>query len=372
LTFFDSLTHNASILVAPISPLLSKIINDGSYLRAIFGTLSIAPALAASAIAIAAVGINQGEVLPPQWQLFLALAIIGIFDAFAGFVGVMLFVLGTAFTAGIDTQSEPQLMLGVIVVAFGPALIASGFRTLRKHAAKDEFAWWERVVDLAVITFFAGWTVSSMVSALPALAGLTLAVANHVNDFAVGLGVAIAVRILIEEASARWWPARLNAINPSDIPDSSSLQKIFAIAVRFGLFLFMSNAIMGFSWQIVVGSALFVIPVVLGWFSDRFPNSPLIWKIMPTGVPGLAFTLLVAMLTTATVGAVMGTSRELAAWTFAILPLPLLALNILQMFGRHGENEDDEKPIKNPKYKWLYRIGGVVMLAVTMKLAGIF
>jgi hypothetical protein len=371
MTWLDGLTHDATIAVAPFSPLASKIINDGSYLRALFGSLAALPSFAAAVLGVISVVANDGQFLPPPWQIFLAMAIIGIFDAFAGFVGIAVFIIGMLLTAGISGQNQIQLMLGIIVVGFGPALISSGFRTLRKNAARDEFAWWERLVDLAVITFFAGWTATSMVSSLPALAGLTLSVANHVSDFAVGLGVAIAIRIVVEEIVARLWPARLDRINPTEIPEPGSVQKLIAISIRFGLFLFMSNAIMGFSWHIVVGSLLFVIPVALGWFSDRFPNSPLIWKLMPTGVPGLAFTLLVAMLTSAVVGSVVGASRDLAAWSFAILPIPLLLIQVLQSFGRHGVNEDDDRPIKNPKYKWIYRVGGVVMLAVTLKLAGV-
>jgi hypothetical protein len=38
-------------------------------------------------------------VLTPQWQWFIVLAVIGIFDAFAGLVGTLIFVAGTVATA---------------------------------------------------------------------------------------------------------------------------------------------------------------------------------------------------------------------------------------------------------------------------------
>jgi hypothetical protein len=40
------------------------------------------------------------------------------------------------------------------------------------------------------------------------------------------------------------------------------------------------------------------------------------------------------------------------------------------MFGREG-NEGEERPIMNPKLRWVYRIGGIGMLALTMQLAGV-
>jgi hypothetical protein len=46
-------------------------------------------------------------------------------------------------------------------------------------------------------------------------------------------------------------------------------------------------------------------------------------------------------------------------------------LSILGLYGRHGENPDDPRPIKQDKYKWIYRLGGIVMLLLTLRLAGI-
>jgi hypothetical protein len=120
----------------------------------------------------------------------------------------------------------------------------------------------------------------------------------------------------------------------------------------------------------VFGSALFVLPTVIGWFVDRFPNYPWLWRILPTGVPGLAFTLVVASATTSLVGSWFGASPDLVLWSFALLPIPLLGLSILQMLGRHGE-PDEVRWIQRPRFVWLYRIGGVVMLFVTMNLAGV-
>jgi hypothetical protein len=114
---------------------------------------------------------------------------------------------------------------------------------------------------------------------------------------------------------------------------------------------------------------LFLAPAILSWFADRFPNSPFLWRVLPSGVPGLALSLGIAALTTSLVGAALGANPSLAAWSFVILALPLLALSILGLFGRHGATEDEEKPAK--RFTWLYRIGGVVMLVVTLKLAGV-
>ena len=80
--------------------------------------------------------------------------------------------------------------------------------------------------------------------------------------------------------------------------------------------------------------------------------------------------MLVASATTSAVGMWFGTSPDLALWSFAILPIPMLALALLGMFGRDGV-EDEVRFIRRPGLKWIYRIGGIVMLVVTMNLAGV-
>ncbi len=67
---------------------------------------------------------------------------------------------------------------------------------------------------------------------------------------------------------------------------------------------------------------------------------------------------------------IFGTSPDLALWSFALLPIPMLVLALLGMFGREGV-EDEVRFIQRPQFKWVYRIGGIVMLVVTMNLAGV-
>jgi hypothetical protein len=319
---------------------------------------------------VISVGALDGTITTPPWQLLLLIAVLGMFDAFAGFAAALVFVAGAILSAGqIPDIAESRLLMGVVVVAIGPALLSTAFRAIRKAAAISTNAWWERLTDLAVIPFMAGWSASAMISTLPALAGTTLSVANHVNDFALAIAAAAAVRVLVEEFSARFYPARLNSINPDEIADPPLLQKVIALAIRYAIWVFISTALMGPSWQIWVGSALFLLPTVISWFADNFPNSPALWRWLPQGIPGLALSLLVATLTTSIVGAWLGATPELAQWAFVILPLPLLALSMLGLFGRHGGDRYDDRPVKQSV--WLYRIGGVIMLLVTFKLAGI-
>jgi hypothetical protein len=282
----------------------------------------------------------------------------------------MVFIIGSMLTAGhLPDSGEIRTMMGMMLVGVGPAMLSTGFRTIRKHAALNFNMWWERIADFAIAPFMAGWSVSAMIGGLPALAGLTLDAANHVQDFSLFVAGALVIRVALEEFAANAFPARLNRINPDEIPDPGMIQKSIVLLIKYGVWVFIGGALIGPSWQVWVGSALFVFPTVVGWFSDRFPNSPRLWKLLPTGIPGLAFTLLVASATTATVGAVLGQDPALGQWAFLILPIPMLIIGALGWFGRHGEDPAEERPIK--RYRWIYRIGGIVVLIFTLKLAGV-
>jgi MFS family permease len=382
ITFFDRRSHNAAERIAKFSPFFAKLINDGAYARAIVGTLSFITPIAAAIIAFFAVNVNAAEMaageytqmITPAWQLFLAIAVLGAFDASAGFIGASVFIIGSMINTGrLPDTDEVRTMMGIMLVAVGPGMLATGFRTIRKQAAHNFNMWWERFADFAIAPFMAGWSVSAMVAGLPALAGLTLDAANHVADFAIFIALATVLRVGFEEFAARAFPYRLNRINPDEIPDPSNLQKSIVLVIKYAIWVFIGGALIGPSWQVWIGSALFVFPTVISWYSDRFPNFPTLWRLLPTGIPGLAITLFISSATTATVGAILGATPELAAWSFLILPMPLLILSLLGMFGRHGRvnrhGEEEDRPVKN--FKWVYRIGGLLMLVITLKLAGV-
>jgi len=371
-TLLDAISAKMTIAIAPLSPVLSRVINDGAYLRAMFGTASAL--LPIAGLVTGLIGITQIEhdLLVPAWQTLLLIAVLGVFDATAGFLATVSFVIGSLIIHGFDSAADLRLQIGILLVGFGPALLATAFRKIRKQAELHFGYWWERVIDLAVVTFLAGWTMSSMISTLPSLAGMTMPAANHVTDFSLAVAGAMFIRIIAEEVASRVFTNRLNAINPTEVPATSQLQKSIALLIRLGLFIFVSAALMGNTWQTWVGSFLFILPTFLGWYSDRLPNFPRLWKLLPSGLPGLALSLLIASTTTALVGAWLGATPDLAQWSFVLLPIPLLVLSIIGLFGRHGATPDEPKPIKTDRWKLVYRIGGFVMLIITLRLAGIF
>ena len=370
LRLLDQPSHNATEKLAPISPLVSKLISDGAYLRAIFGT--IAAILPALGIALGLIGVQQtgGLLVPPPAWIVAAIACIGIFDALAGFLGMFVFSIGMSLTVGLTSAADVRMMLGLFIIGFGPALLAGAFRALRKPPADNFAEWWERFTDLAIAPFLGAWATKGMVEALPALAGVKLPIAESANTIAWIVAFSLVTRVLLEEFTSRFFPSRLNFIHPTDVASPSNLQKSIALAMRAFIFWFVAGAFIGTSWHLYVGTALFIAPSYLGLLQDKFPNYPKLYQILPAGLPGLAFTLLVASYSLAGLTAILGETPDLAKMAFVLLPIPSVILSILGMLGREPA-DGDVRWYQRDQLTWLYRIGGIAIFIYTLQLTGI-
>lgn len=370
LTFLDRASHRAAVAVAPISPMLGKMIVDGAYLRSIIGSVSLLLPLATTALALVASASNDGGFAPPPWEIFLIMAIIGNFDALAGFVGGIVFI-GATLVGAEDTATigDLRMLFVVLFVVMAPGLLMTAFRPLRKDVEKGFAGLWDRATDLAIAPLLAGVAASTAVVLVPALSGVSHPVSDHAAEFGLFIALSAAARVLLEELATRGFPQRLDTINPSRMPEAPGLQQAAAIAFSYAVWVFLTGALVGNVWQIYVGSLLFLFPTILGKFQDRFPNVVWLWHILPQGLPGLVFALTVAIATTSLVMEVLGLNPVFAAWNMVLLPLPLLALAVAGMFGRHGRTPDQTR--FSQRHPVVFRLGGVVVFLVALRLMGV-
>lgn len=367
LTFLDKWSHDSAIKASKFSPMFAKLMIDGAYLRAMTGSMALILPIATVVLAVVSASDNQGQLLPPPWVLFLAIALIGVFDAFAGFAGAIVFIAMSLISAQEPIQSSDlRMYFGVLFISIGPALLMTAFRALRKDTAPGFIGVWDRATDFVIAPVMAGVSVTTAVTVLPALAGLTLPVANHVAAFGIFVALAAMVRVLLEELATKGFPQRLDTINPSRLEQPSAGQQFVSLLASYGMWVFLTGALSGEVWQVYVGSFFFLLPTILAKFSDNFPNSVVLWRLMPQGMPGLVFTLLVSAASAMIVMAFIGANPAFAAWNMILLPLPLLAISLLGLLGRHGATEDEVRfSQRNPL---LFRLGGVLILVVALRM----
>jgi hypothetical protein len=357
----DALGATLPARLAPRSPLLARVTADGTYLRAVLGSAWLLAPLAGIALGVVALLDVDGEAIPPAATLTIAIAMLGVLDAFAGLLAVLILVGGVLVAGGFDSNAHLRLMLGLAALWFVVPVLAGAVRPLRREATRNLIEGWDRATDFVIASLIGAWAVQKIVLALPGLAGEELALTPYANTAAYCVLAALVVRLGLETLAAHLYPWRLNKAEPGDLPEPGALQRLGATALRTAIFVFFAYVVVGTSWQLFVGAALFVIPQVLAVYEEHVPNSPGLFRTLPKGLVELVLMLFVGSVAGALLISAMDENAEtFAANSFAILSLPGFVLSLLQLFGREGDE---------PRIGWGKRIAGVGLVVFGVFLA---
>ena len=348
------------------TPLLTRLFNDGAYLRASIGSLAfLLPAF--SLVLGIQTGLTAGWRLTPDAQLVLILAVIGVFDAFAGALGF----LALALTLGIRFSFMPltaiEYFIGLAALGLIPTLAVGAFRPFRRTKSISLASWWERITDFAVIPFFTIWSTASLIGGLAILARHETSISNNAQKIALAMGGAFLVRLLIEEFVSHLFPQRLGQDHPVELDDPSLGHQIFLIVLRTITFLVVAISFLGNCWQVWVATLIMLIPQIVGLVKDNFPNFPNLWQVMPGGVPGIAFNIGIGTATAYFLIKYLGETEQMAKLVFVLAPIPGTAIGLVKTFGRHAI-EGDVRWYRRPQIRIFYRIIGPVIFLVVLKL----
>jgi len=310
----------------------------------------------------------SGSALPPSLTLMATLMVIGALDAFAGSAGVAVITAGALLSGGVNDASDLRTLLGMAAAVVGPGLVAKAFRPLRRPPSRTTTDWWERLADLAVAPLMAGLVAQGIVWGLNGMAGVYLPITDHTNTLALWVMAAVAVHVVAEEAAARWFPARILAVTPEDYPEPSTMRRVLSVATSGGVYVFVVIAFLGNVWQLWVAAALYAGPTLMGLIADRFPNSPMLWRALPQGVP-----FMVALLWGGATLAVwtqrwLGDTADYARTSFVLLAAFPAVLAMLAVLGREpadGEVRWNERPA----LRHVYRVGGLITVWVGIQIS---
>jgi hypothetical protein len=347
--------------LAPRSPLLARVVVDGTSTRTIFGSASQILPLAGLVLGILALRDTGGDPVPPVAGLTIAIAAISVLDAGAGIVAVLTFLIGVLAHGELNTNADLRLMLGLGALWCVVPVLTGAARPLRRPPVRGPAQAWDRAADFVIGSLIGSWAVQQIVLALPGLAGSQLAIADHADAAALCVLAALVVRLGLETITAHLYPARVGDAAPRELADPGRLQRLGATALRAVLFVFLGNTVVGDHWQLWVAATLFVIPQILSIYEDVLPNSPALFRALPKGIVELVLMLLVG---TAVGALLIATMNENAATflanSFILLSLPGFVLSLIGLFGRDGDE---------PELGWGKRIAGIPVLIVGILLA---
>ena len=361
----DGWRHVAVLTMARRSPLTMRVSADGSYLQAILGPLAIA--LPATGIALGAwLGIISdvsNSLIPTSLALVLIIVIVGILDAFSGLLAFVSYLMVILARGGIDNVADIRTLLGFSLLLFTPSLAAGATRPLRR--ARDDWDGWERITDVLVSTLLTTWAIKSMVLALDGFARQKTELATHSTLIAAVGGSFIFIRYLLEEFVSRYAPARMEYMTPAKVASQDFDSFLITQAVRAGLFIFFMIGFFGLTWQIFAAVAILVVPSILKRFDSNLPNVPLLFQLIPGGVPSIVVMSFVGFMFSNWVNTLPLLAEDKTKTIVIITSIPGLVIGLLKLFGRSAK-PGDSRWYRRDNMKWLYRTGGPVMLAVAL------
>ena len=349
---FVSLAHRFN----RFSPLLTRTVQDGNTIRAIIGSWASLLMPIGLILGIIAAVNTGGQALPPAWGLVALIMVVAIYDAFAGFIAGSVFFFAALLTGNITNRPELLTAIGVMVLFFAPALLASAFRPFRRLVLNQDDMW-ERITDYALGTLLTFWVITKMVAAMNGLARLELPITNYGTELAWIAAGLLLIRVALEDLAVEHYPMRLRALHV-EIKKPSQNQKIRSLAFKIFVFFIMAAPFVGSTLNLVLGTLLFAIPQRTALsLEDNLPKKKL---YLPKGVFKTVVMIFVMALAANMIEGAFSTPAAFLKWSFVVMALPGFILHYLDAIT--DAPETDWKTTENGRK--IYRIGGVVIFVL--------
>ena len=346
---FVSLAHRFN----RFSPLLTRTIQDGNTVRAMIGSWAALLMPIGLILGIIAVINTGGQSLPPVWTIVALIMAVAIFDAFAGFVAGFVFFLAALVTGNITNRPELLTTIGVMVLFFAPALLASAFRPFRRLVRNQDDRW-ERITDYALATLLTFWVITKMVAAMNGLARLELPITDYGTELALIAAGLLLIRVGLEDIAVEQYPMRLRALHV-EIRKPSQTQKVRSLAFKIFVFFIMAAPFVGSTLNLVLGTLIFAIPQITSLsLEDNLPKKKL---YLPKGVFKTVVMIFVMALASNLIEGAFSSPEAFLKWSFVVMALPGFFLHYLDAIT--DAPESDWKTTE--KGRMIYRIGGVIV-----------
>ena len=319
------------------STLLLRVLQDGTWCRAAFGTASVLPWVAGAVVGAVAASSVDGFVVPPAFGFVVAIVVVSFIDSLAGLVAWLAFTVTVVARSGFGSWFDVRTLLGLGVLFVALPMIAASFRPLLRPLIHSVSATrgtqLERAFDYLAVPLFLSFAAASVYRALNGLSGLDVASDADANVLRwVCLGV-VAVRMALEDATLRWFPARRQVVALVADRGTSRGVAYVNVALALGIYVLTAGPYMGMgprTWLIM--SMMCIVPLVK-IHKDKLPNATFVHRWLPRGILR-SVIMLYAM---AYYGrCVLDVTGRDARQAVPLMLLPAIARGLADCFGRSG------------------------------------
>ena len=344
-------------------PLFARTLADGTYLRAMFGSLAPLTIIPAAFLGVMAVIDTSGQALPPALWIVMGIIALANLDALAGFVAGFIFTLGVAISGNLSSRDEILTVAGLYIIFYAPALLASAIRPLRRLTS-DRDDTWERATDYALALLLTGWTMSKLIGGLNALAGIQLLITFHANQIAWWTAVFVLVRLILEDFATYNYPKRIDAVS-GEFKSQDTIHKVISLELKIFIFIQLAMPFIGFNLKLFLGTLIMAAPTIIGLtVGKKFPKTSILYRLMPSGAFKIVAMVFIGTFAATFIQGLFANPRTFLEWAFVALAIPGLILSILGKMVKEPESDWKKSPIGNTAY----RILGVLVFLLLIQI----
>ena len=344
-------------------PLFARTLADGTYLRAMFGSLAPLTIIPAAFLGVMAVIDTSGQALPPALWIVMGIIALANLDALAGFVAGFIFALGVAISGNLSSRDEILTVAGLYIIFYAPALLASAIRPLRRLTS-DRDDTWERATDYALALLLTGWTMSKLIGGLNALAGIQLLITFHANQIAWWTAVFVLVRLILEDFATYNYPKRIDAVS-GEFKSQDTIHKVISLELKIFIFIQLAMPFIGFNLKLFLGTLIMAAPTIIGLtVGKKFPKTSILYRLMPSGAFKIVAMVFIGTFAATFIQGLFANPRTFLEWAFVALAIPGLILSILGKMVKEPESDWKKSPIGNTAY----RILGVLVFLLLIQI----
>jgi len=354
---FLGFTRSLPSRLSAYSPMVARVVTDGSYLRAPLGIFSALFPVAGVAFGAAAVADVHGAPLPPVTWLLAIIMVLGILDALAGLLAAATYLSGVILSGGWATMTGVRVSLAV-ATAFVLVIVAVSYiRPLRRPPIRSFTHAFDRVADLVIAGLMAMYVGSKLIEAMPAFAGAELPVAHDVLLLAVVTAGAVVARYLIETLIVEFMPARLALVQPEPLADPLPRQRLVSVVLTAAAFGIFAAAFLGLTWALWMGLALVTVSAAADACKHWFPSLPWLRRLTPNGWFKIVLVIFCGKIISLLVTANIGEGAKVVLISAVLLSVPTFLFELARATSRHGEGYTTT---------WPMRIAAIPVLVLTV------
>ncbi|MFM1790901.1 MAG: hypothetical protein RLZZ526_1228, partial [Actinomycetota bacterium] len=278
---FDALLRSAIETLSPRSVLATRLVQDGTWMRAVAGTAELLVWVAGLVAGVAGALSVGSLAIAPSVGFVAVIAVMSLLNGIAGALAWLGFLAVVVSRGNITTIFDVRTMIGLAFVFFALPSIASAIRPLYDDGSRSII---HRVGDYVMMPVFLAYGAAGIYSAINGLSGLSIVQPDDATLLRNIVFVTAIARLGIEDVVRRGFPVRMVTVSIEATGEPGITAEI--VKKVFGATLYTMAIVTFYGWGARTAAMIALVSLVpvLGLFADNFPNLVAVHKWFPRGI----------------------------------------------------------------------------------------